>query len=123
MLGGHVDCMFANYPTVKEWVTDKRLSVILTSHDLGLNVYTWESLYSEKFPFNATLAIVVGSQNTNKKIIEDLSPLVKNQQFIADLKTIGIFPTVGLDKKSIDRVIKNNDNIRDVIVKNNITIK
>jgi tripartite-type tricarboxylate transporter receptor subunit TctC len=123
MLGGHVDCMFANYPTVKEWVTDKRLSVILTSHDLGLNVNTWESLYSEKFPFNATLAIVVGSQNTNKKIIEDLSPLVKNQQFIADLKTIGIFPTVGLDKKSIDRVIKNNDNIRDVIVKNNITIK
>lgn len=123
MLGGHVDCMFANYPTVKEWTNDKRLTVILTSHDLGLGVSTWESLYSEKFPFNATLAIVVGSQNTNKKIVDDLSVVFKNTQFVEDLKTIGIFPTPGLDKKSIDKVIKNNDNIKDVIVKNNITIK
>lgn len=123
MLGGHVDCIFANYPTVKEWINDKRLTVILTSHDLGLNVSTWESLYNEKFPFNATLAIVVGSQNTNKKIVDDLATAIKNRQLVEDLKTIGIFPTLGVDKKSIEKVIKNNDNIKEVILKNNITIK
>lgn len=122
MLGGHVDCMFANYPTVKEWVSDKRLTVILTSHELGLKVSTWESLYNEKFPFNAALAIIVNRQNTNKQIISDLTLVLNNPKFIEDLKNIGIFPIVGLDKKSIDKVIKNNDNIHDVIVKNNITI-
>ena len=123
ILGGHVDCMFANYPTVKEWVNDKRLTVLLTSHQLGLNVSTWESLYNEKFPFNATLAIVVGSQNSNKQIVSDLRKVISNKQFVEDLVTIGIFPTPSTDLVEINKVLKNNAAIKDVIVKNNITIK
>lgn len=123
ILGGHVDCMFANYPTVKEWVNDKRLTVILTSHQLGLNASTWESLYNEKFPFNATLAIVVGSQNSNKKIVNDLRKVVSNKQFVEDLNNIGIFPTPSTELSAINKVLKNNAAIKDVIVKNNITIK
>lgn len=123
ILGGHVDCMFANYPTVKEWVNDKRLTVLLTSHQLGLTASTWQSLYNEKFPFNATLAIVVGSQNSNKQIVSDLRKVISNKQFAEDLVTIGIFPTPSTDLVEINKVLKNNAAIKDVIVKNNITIK
>jgi tripartite-type tricarboxylate transporter receptor subunit TctC len=123
MLGGHVDCMFANYPTVKEWVNDKRLTVLLTSHQLGLNVSTWESLYNEKFPFDATLAIVMSSQNSNKKIVSDLRKVVSTKQFVEDLVNVGIFPTPSTETANINKVLKNNDAIKDVIVKNNITIK
>jgi len=123
ILGGHVDCMFANYPTVKEWVNDKRLTVLLTSHQLGLTASTWESLYNEKFPFNATLAIVVSSQNSNKQIVSDLRRVVSNKHFVDDLVTIGIFPTPSTELVEINKVLKNNAAIKDVIVKNNITIK
>lgn len=123
ILGGHVDCMFANYPTVKEWVNDKRLTVLLTSHQLGLTASTWESLYNEKFPFNATLAIVVGSQNSNKQIVSDLRRVVSNKHFVEDLVAIGVFPTPSTELFEINKVLKNNAAIKDVIVKNNITIK
>jgi tripartite-type tricarboxylate transporter receptor subunit TctC len=123
ILGGHVDCMFANYPTVKEWVNDKRLTVLLTSHQLGLTASTWESLYNEKFPFNATLAIIVGSQNSNKQIVSDLRKVMSNKQFIEELVNVGIFPTPSTELVDINKVLKNNISIKDVIVKNNITIK
>lgn len=123
ILGKHVDCMFGNYPTLKEWVTDKRLSVIMTSHDLGLSVNTWESLYNEKFPFNASLAVVTGSQNSNKRIINDLEKVISNKRFIADLKEIGIFPTVGMSPKDINNVVKNNKLIKDVIIQNGIKLQ
>lgn len=123
LLGGHVDCMFANYPTVKEWVNDKRLTVILTSHDLGLSVPTWESLYNEKFPFQAMLAIVIGSNNKNTNIQLDLTNVIKNKQLVDDLREIGLFPLLGTSNNSIKAVLDNNNHIRDVIVKNNITLK
>lgn len=123
LLGGHVDCMFANYPTVKEWVTDKRLTVIMTSHDLGLPVPTWESLYSEKFPFQAMLAIVIGSNNKNTNIQRDLTDVIKNKQIADDLREIGLFPLLGTSSNSIKLVLDNNNRIRDVIVNNNITLK
>jgi tripartite-type tricarboxylate transporter receptor subunit TctC len=123
ILGGHVDCMFANYPTVKEWVYDKRLTVLLTSHQLGLPASTWESLYNEKFPFNATLAIIVGSQNSNKQIVVDLHKVISNKQFVEDLINVGIFPTPSTETANINKVLKNNKAIKEVIIKNNITIK
>jgi len=123
ILGGHVDCMFANYPTVKEWINDKRLTVLLTSHQLGLTSNTWESLYNEKFPFNASLAIIVGSQNPNKKIVSDLSKIMTNKQFINELINIGIFPIASTTLGDINLVLKNNDDIKHFIIKNNITIK
>lgn len=123
LLGGHIDCMFANYPTVKEYISDKRLSVLMTSHNLNLGISTWESLYNEKFPFNATLAIVVSSQNSNKNIVQDLRKIVRDKKFIEDLASVGIFSTPSVDASEIDKVLKNNDKIHEVILKNNITIK
>lgn len=123
MLGGHVDCMFANYPTVKEHINDKRLKVLLTSHQLNLNVVTWEELYNEKFPFQATLAIVMSSKNTNKNIVRDLKLVLKNDKVKQDLKDIGIFPILGNSKKDIDRVLQNNQDILSVILDNKITLK
>lgn len=123
LLGGHVDCMFGNYPTVKEWINDKRLNVILTSHDIGLQTSTWESIYNEKFPFQAKLAIVVGSNNKNNNITRDLINAMKNKQLTDDLKEIGLFPLLGTSSHIVKSVLDNNTDILNVILKNNITIK
>lgn len=123
MLGGHVDCMFSNYPTVKEWVSDPRLKVLMTSHELNLNVDTWEKLYNEKFPFQASLAIVVASNNKNHKIVKDVKELAKNSKVKEDLINIGIFPVLGTSDKAIKEVLDNNNKIKQVIVNNNITLK
>lgn len=123
MLGGHVDCMFANYPTVKEWVSNEKLVTILTSHSLGLKVPTWETTYGEKFPFNATLAIVIGSQNKNYKIVEDLQRAIANPQLVSDLADIGILPTPSTKKSDIDAVLANNLKIKKAITDNNITLQ
>lgn len=123
LLGGHIDCMFANYPTVKEWTNDKRLTVIMSSHELGLNVNTWEDLYTESFPMQATLAIVVGKTNKNSSIIKDLSVAIKNSELEQDLKNVGIFPTLSTKQRDINNVLKNNDQIKSLIIKNNIRLK
>lgn len=123
MLGGHIDCMFANYPTVKEFLSDKRLTTIMSSHELGLNTNTWQDMYSESFPMQATLAIVVGKNNTNNQINKDLANAVKNKQLIEDLKSVGIFPLVSVKPKDIQYILDNNDKIKSLIVKNNIRLK
>lgn len=123
MLGGHIDCMFANYPTVKEFLSDKRLTTIMSSHELGLNTSTWQEMYSESFPMQATLAIVVGKNNTNNQINKDLANVVKNKQLIEDLKSVGIFPLVSVKPKDIQYILDNNDKIKSLIVKNNIRLK
>ena len=36
MLAGNLDCMFANYPTIKPFINDERIKVIMSSNDLFL---------------------------------------------------------------------------------------
>lgn len=123
LLGGHVDCMFGNYPTVKEHLSDKKLTVIMSSHELGLNVSTWQDMYNETFPMQATLAIVVGRKNNNSQLIKDLTLVTKNKQLVNDLKSAGIFPTLSTKPNEIKSVLDNNGRIKSLIIKNNIRLK
>lgn len=95
----------------------------MSSHELGLNVNTWEDLYTESFPMQATLAIVVGKTNKNSSIIKDLSVAIKNSELEQDLKNVGIFPTLSTKQRDINNVLKNNDQIKSLIIKNNIRLK
>lgn len=125
MVGGNIDCMFANFPTVRGWTGDKHLTFVMSSHELGLGIPTWREVYKEDFPFQSYLGVVVSKQMdpaTRQSLVKNLTTAFKSTEFIADLKNAGVFPTVGTDAKSIERGLKNNRALHDFIVKNNIKL-
>lgn len=125
MVGGNIDCMFANFPTVRGWTGDKHLTFVMASHELGLGIPTWREVYKEDFPFQSYLGVVVSKQMdtaTRQSLVKNLTTAFKSTEFIADLKNAGVFPTVGTDAKSIERGLKNNRALHDFIVKNNIKL-
>jgi tripartite-type tricarboxylate transporter receptor subunit TctC len=125
MVGGNIDCMFANFPTVRGWTGDKHLTFVMSSHELGLGIPTWREVYKDDFPFQSYLGVVVSKQMdpaTRQALVKNLTTVFKSPEFIADLKNAGVFPTVGTDAKSIERGLKNNRALHDFIVKNNIKL-
>jgi len=125
MVGGNIDCMFANYPTVRGWVQDNHLKFIMSSHELGLGIPTWRNVYREDFPFQSYLGVVVSKQMpiaTKQSLVNNLTVIFKNPEFVNDLKNAGVFPTTGTDAKSIERGLKNNQTLQDFIIKNNIKL-
>lgn len=125
MVGGTIDCMFANYPTVRGWIGDQHLTFVMSSHELGLSIPTWRSTFKEDFPFQSYLGLVVSKQMpaiTKQALVKNLSVVFKNPEFSADLKNAGVFPTVGTDAKSVEHGLKNNRILQDFIVKNNIKL-
>ena len=59
MVAGHLDCMFANYPTVKGWAGDQRLNFVMSSHAINLRLPTWNTVFKEDFPFQSYLGLVL----------------------------------------------------------------
>lgn len=125
MAGGSIDCMFANYPTVRGWTADKHFTFVMSSHELGLGIPTWRETYKEDFPFQSYLGLVVSKQmpaTTKQALVKNLTVIFKNPDFVSDLKNAGVFPTTGTDAKSIERGLKNNKTLQDYIVKHNIKL-
>ena len=125
MAGGSIDCMFANYPTVRGWTQDRHFTFIMSSHELGLGIPTWRETYREDFPFQSYLGVVVAKQMpvaTKQALVKNLNTIFKNPDFTADLKNAGVFPTAGTDARSIERGLKNNRVLQDFIIKNNIKL-
>lgn len=126
MVGGTLDCMFANYPTVKGWVGDKRLTFIMSSHNLDLPLPTWNKVFKEDFPFQSYLGIVVPASMDNQtklQLSKKLTTAFAKKEFLADLQSAGLFPVAGTSKKAIDTGLYNNTLLRTFIIRNNIKIK
>lgn len=110
LLGGTIDCMFANYPTIKPFINDKKITVIMTSHDVGLNVSTWQSMFNEPFPFQSYLSIVISSrmeESDRKKAIADLTAAFSNTELSTDLKSLGLFPVLDHSSRRVERELSN----------------
>lgn len=125
MAGGSIDCMFANYPTVRGWTADKHFTFVMSSHELGLGIPTWRETYKEDFPFQSYLGLVVSKQMpaiVKQSLVKNLTVIFKTPEFVSDLKNAGVFPTTGTDAKSVERGLKNNKTLQDYIVKNNIKL-
>jgi tripartite-type tricarboxylate transporter receptor subunit TctC len=123
LLGGHIDCMFANFPTIRSHLTSKNLVVLMTSHNVGLSVDTWEDNYGSAFPFQSFLSVVASKKmNIDKKktIQDDLNKFINKEDYNVSLKKLGIFPKSSTMKKDIDIVIENNKQIKQFIVNNDI---
>jgi tripartite-type tricarboxylate transporter receptor subunit TctC len=126
MVAGHLDCMFANYPTVKGWASDKRLTFIMSSHALDLKLPTWNTVFKEDFPFQSYLGLVVPTTmniETKQQLSKKLSVAFAKKDFVNDLVKAGLFPSAGTNKKAIDTGLNNNALIRAFIIRNNIKMK
>lgn len=123
MLAGNLDCMFANYPTIRPFVNDERLTVLMTSHDLGLGVPTWRDLYGENFPFQSYLSVIVSKQldaDIKRRIAKDLAEAFAKEELRSELKNIGLFVVARTDAQSTRQVEDAMQRLRQFIVNSKI---
>jgi tripartite-type tricarboxylate transporter receptor subunit TctC len=126
LLAGNLDCMFANYPTIKPFITDERVTVLLSSHELGLGIPTWRNIYREDFPFQSYLSVIVSKnmdQDKRRKITRDLEAVFNTDSFRTDLKNIGFFVVAKTDDKTTKQVDAAMDKLRAFILLNSIKIQ
>ncbi len=126
LIGGHVDCMFGNYPTVKAYTDHDSLKLLLTSHPIGLKTPSWESFYRESFPFQSYLSVIVPrtmDENTKSKITSDLRTAFQSIEYKQGLTDLGLFFKSDTDRSRIKESLNYNDNIRKFILENKIKTK
>ena len=126
MLGGNLDCMFANYPTIKPFIEDRRITVLFSSHDLGLNISNWREQFGEQFPLQSYLSIVISkrmSSSDKRKVIEDVSRVFENADFKAELKTLGLFVIARTDSASTNQVERANISLFKFLTDRNIKLQ
>lgn len=123
LLGGHVDCMFGNFPTIKSYTDNENLKLLLTSHSIGLSAPTWESVYKEVFPFQSYLSIIVPrtmNETTKDKITKDLNTAFQSSEYRQGLIDLGLFFKSSIDKSKIQESLNYNDSLRKFILDNKI---
>lgn len=126
LLAGNLDCMFANYPTIKPFIGDERITVLMSSHELGLGIPTWRSIYREDFPFQSYLSVIVSTsldQDKRRKIARDLEAVFNTEAFRNDLKNIGFFVVAKTDAKTTKQVEAAMEKLRAFILLNSIKIQ
>lgn len=115
MLGGTIDCMFANFASIKPFLEDKRVNFLFSSHDLGVNVPTWKSHFKEAFPYQSYVAMVVARNMdpaVKQKIVSDLEKVFNNGTYQQDVLNIGLIPHGKTDAQSIAAMYKANVELR-----------
>lgn len=123
LIGGHVDCMFGNYPTVKPFTNHENLKLLLSSHPIGSKTPTWENVYKESFPFQSYLSIVVPktmSDGAKAKITTDLSTAFQLTAYTQGLVDLGLFPKSTANKLAIQESLNYNEVIRKFLLDNKI---
>lgn len=123
LIGGHIDCMFSNYPAIKSHLVNENLTLLMTSHHLGYNSLTWNSFYKTDFPFQSYLSIIVPTamnQTIKNQILNDLKNSFDKVDYAQGLQKIGIFPMIITDKQKIKNIVEYMDTIRKFILENNI---
>jgi tripartite-type tricarboxylate transporter receptor subunit TctC len=126
LLAGNLDCMFANYPTIKPFIEDRRITVLFSSHELGLNVSTWREQFGEPFPFQSYLSIVISKQMPGadrRKILEDVASVFENTEFKSELKALGLFTVTRTDSASVDQVERANAALFKFLVNSKIKLQ
>jgi tripartite-type tricarboxylate transporter receptor subunit TctC len=125
MVAGHLDCMFANYPTVKGWANDQRLNFIMASHTIDLKLPTWNAVFREDFPFQSYLGLVVASKmDTDSKLLlsKKLTTAFAKKELAEELQKAGLFPVLNNTRKGVDVGLYNNTRLRAFITRNNIKL-
>ena len=125
LLGGHIDCIFANYPTVKNLMPNDKLKIIMSSEDLGLKITTWKQTFKNDFPIRAYLAMVVSADldpSNIKKFKDDFQKIFDQPDFKDVLEGLGVVPDTGTDQKVVNRVHDANLRIKNFVISKNLNL-
>jgi tripartite-type tricarboxylate transporter receptor subunit TctC len=125
LLGGHIDCMFANLPTIKQYLDHENLKFLLTSHNIGAKVPTWETIYKESFPFQSYLSIIVPASmpvSTKQQIANDLKTAFQRTEYKTGIVELGLFLKSDTDPVKIKESLSYNEYIKKFIVDNKIKV-
>ena len=124
LIGGHIDCIFSNYPTIKKHVDNDSLVFLISTHNVDPDIKNWGQKFNTKFPIQSIIGLVVNSKldvDLKNSILEDLKNQLHNS---ADkLSALGFFPLISIDKADIQDAIDNNKMMKDIIEKRNIKLK
>lgn len=126
LLGGHIDCMFGNFPTIRSKITHENIVTLISSHPVNDVRLSWEDSYKSPFPLQSYLAVIV-PKNMNEikkyKILSDFKKIISDQNLKKELLELGLFPKLGIDNKSIKEALDNNEYTRSFILDNKIDLK
>jgi tripartite-type tricarboxylate transporter receptor subunit TctC len=131
LLAGRIDCMFANYPTVKSTLDsgNDKVVAILSSEDIQIdNVVPWEQAYGKKFPFTSPLGIAVHNKTLSSdlrfaaRIRKDLARAFNSTMAMRELQAIGINPVGSINGADITKAFNDMDNLRQFLVRENIQL-
>lgn len=126
VLAGNVDCSFANLATVKGFIGDNRIDVLLTSHDMSIkNIPTWDKQFKESYPYQSYICLVVAksmNSDTKKKIVRDLNVVFTNKSFRQSVFDLGLLPVASSEIWSTNAVLKSNRLLEYFILNNKLNI-
>jgi tripartite-type tricarboxylate transporter receptor subunit TctC len=125
LLGGHIDCMFTNYPTIKSQLKNDNLKILLTSHPIEPSIPAWNNVYKENFPYQSYLSIIVPKsmdKNNKDKIKNNLNIVFKNSNYVDGLLNLGIFPKSSTDSKIINESLDHMREVQEFIINKKVKI-
>jgi tripartite-type tricarboxylate transporter receptor subunit TctC len=126
VLGGQVDCVFANVASIKPFVDDSRLNILLSSHDMGIKgIPTWDKQFKESFPYQSYVCFVVAKSmkdSTKKKIVADLNKVFAKETFKESIFKIGLVPVGSTEAWMTNSVLKSNKLLEYFITNNKLNI-
>jgi tripartite-type tricarboxylate transporter receptor subunit TctC len=126
LLGGNIDCAFANFSTIKSFINDNRIDVLLSSHELGIKgIPTWDIQFKESYPYQSYISLVVAKSMTTenkKKIVNDLNKVFTNKSFKNSVFNLGLIPMASSEIWSTNSVLKSNKLLEYFILNNKLNI-
>lgn len=123
VVGGHIDCMFANFPTVLPLLQNENLVLLMTSHDSKFDVPSWKTLYREDFPFQSYLSIITARsmpEELRTVILKDFKKNFTQSKLKESLKEIGLQPILSVDKNNLEKTENYMKFIKNFIIENQI---
>jgi tripartite-type tricarboxylate transporter receptor subunit TctC len=125
LIGGHIDCIFSNYPTAKNHLENKSIIPLISTHKITPLVSSWEEQFKIGFPIQSFIGLVISknaSQELRKEIIEDLKT-INIDNLRKRLLNLGFFPDIGIRENDVNNAINNNNLIKKIIEEKNIKLK
>ena len=127
LMAGVTDCMFANYPLVKhQIVNNPKLTVIMSTEDLGLNVPTWQQIFKMPYPGQTQLTVIVSRTLDNavkNSIRADLATALSAPGFADQLRNIGFVPILKTDARSLRESVAVSQHMQDMILRNQLRLR
>jgi tripartite-type tricarboxylate transporter receptor subunit TctC len=126
LVGGHIDCVFANYSTLRPFIDNPELLILISSHDLGLNGPTWQQAFEHPFPLQSYQVVTVPSRMNSalkQELKNDLAQAFKNKEVIQSLKRSGLFVQAGVAPADIAQAVSANQVAHRFIQTQNINLQ